>query len=86
MKFLLTFYKVVRKATDGKHTPRGVTAVSRLIVICLSVGFGILPILGHAIHTAPAGLWLIVGLGWGSESFCGSGIGARNLVLFPIHS
>jgi hypothetical protein len=63
MKMLLTFYKFVRKATDGKHTPPGLTAVNRLVLVCLVLGLGGAPIFAHAIRTAPTAMWLIVGMG-----------------------
>jgi hypothetical protein len=63
MKLMLTFYKLVRKATDGKHTPSGVTAVNRLVLVCLVLGLGGAPIFAHAVRTAPAVVWLIVGMG-----------------------
>ena len=63
IKLLFTSYKVVRKLTDGKHAPPGVTAVSRLVLVCLVLGLGGAPILGHAIRTMPAVLWVILILG-----------------------
>lgn len=63
MKFLLTFYRGVRRLTDGRHTPPGVTVVNRLILICLVLGFGGAAIFAHAIRTMPAGLWLILIVG-----------------------
>jgi hypothetical protein len=63
MKLMLTFYKLVRKATDGKHTPPGMTAVNRLVLVCLVLGLGGAPILGHALATVPAGVVIIVGMG-----------------------
>lgn len=63
IKLLFTSYKVVRKLTDGKHTPPGVTAVSRLVLVCLVLGLGGAPILGHAIRTMPAGLVFLISLG-----------------------
>jgi hypothetical protein len=63
MKMLLTFYKFVRKATDGKHTPPGLTVVNRFILICLVLGLGGAPIFAHAIRTMPAGVWIILIVG-----------------------
>jgi hypothetical protein len=62
IKLLLSFYKVVRKATDGKHTPPGLTAVNRLVLICLVLGFSG-PILWHALVTMPVSLVVVLGLG-----------------------
>ena len=60
MRLLFAFYKLVRKATDGKHTPPGVTAVNRLILICLVLGLGGASIFSQALATMPAGIWLIL--------------------------
>lgn len=65
MKFLLTFHKLVRKATDGMRISRSMTTVNRLVLICLVLGLGGASIFAYAIRTAPAGVWLTVSLGLG---------------------
>lgn len=64
MKALLTFYRLVRKATDGKHTPAGLTAVNRLLLVWAVLGLGGAAIFARAIRTAPAAVvWLVLGIG-----------------------
>jgi hypothetical protein len=65
IKMLFTSYKVMRKLTDGKHASPGVTAVSRLVLVCVVFGLGGAPILAHAVRTMPAVLWFILVLGFG---------------------
>ncbi len=62
IKLLFTSYKVVRKLTDGKHTSPGLTAISRLTLVCLVLAFGG-PILWHALVTMPGGLVVLILLG-----------------------
>lgn len=62
IKLLFTFYKGVRKLTDGKHTPPGLTAINRLILVCLVLAFSG-PILWHALATMPGGLVFLISLG-----------------------
>lgn len=62
-KSSFALWKRINRLVDGRHTPPAMTAVNRLILICLVLGLGGAFIFAHAIRTAPIGVWLIIGLG-----------------------